>query len=127
VEPEHVVRAIWELVGRLDLRAFAAEVRAVEGRAGRTPYDPHLLISLWIFAYSQGISSAREVARRCEYSFPAYQWLTGCEIRQLPHPVGTSALTIRRRWTSCSRKLLAVLSSGGVDNARTGGGTTGPR
>ena len=27
-------------------------------------YDPRLLISLWLYAYSRGISSAREVARR---------------------------------------------------------------
>jgi hypothetical protein len=50
----------------------------VEGEAGRPAYDPWLLISLWIYAYSEGVSSAREVARRCEYH-PAYQWLTGCE------------------------------------------------
>lgn len=48
--------------------------RAVEG--GRPAFDPQLLISLWVYAYSQGIGSAREVARRCEYD-PAFQWLTG--------------------------------------------------
>jgi transposase len=37
-----------------------------------------VLISLWIYAYKDGISSAREIARRCEYH-PAYQWLTGME------------------------------------------------
>ena len=31
-----------------------------------------------MYAYSQGIGSAREVARRCEYD-PAFQWLTGLE------------------------------------------------
>jgi transposase len=31
---------------------------------------------LWVYAYSQGIGSAREVAQRCEYD-PAFQWLTG--------------------------------------------------
>jgi Transposase DDE domain/Transposase domain (DUF772) len=36
------------------------------------------LISLWVYAYSQGIGSAREVARRCEFD-PAFQWLTGLE------------------------------------------------
>ena len=37
-----------------------------------------MLISLWLYAYSRGISSAREVARRCEYE-PAFQWLCGLE------------------------------------------------
>jgi hypothetical protein len=35
-------------------------------------------MSLWIYAYSQGVSSGREVSRLCEYD-PAYQWLTGME------------------------------------------------
>jgi len=78
IEPDHAARAIWELVGRLDLSGFTATIESVEGEAGRPAYDPRLLISLWIYAYSEGVSSAREVARRCEYH-PAYQWLTGCE------------------------------------------------
>lgn len=78
IESEHAARAIWELVGRLDLSAFRAAIEVVEGEAGRPAWDPQLLISLWIYAYSEGVSSAREVARRCEYH-PAYQWLTGCE------------------------------------------------
>lgn len=78
IEADHTARAIWELVGRLDLSGFTAEIESVEGAAGRAAYDPQLLISLWIYAYSEGVSSAREVARRCEYH-PAYQWLTGCE------------------------------------------------
>ncbi len=79
VELDHPTRAIWELVGRLDLSRFRAEIEVVEGEAGRPAYDPQLLISLWIYAYSEGVSSARERARRCEYH-PAYQWLTRCEV-----------------------------------------------
>ena len=79
VEPDHLVRAIWELVGRLDLSRFHQGIHAVEGIAGRPAFDPHLLISLWIYAYSEGVSSAREVERRCPYH-PAYQWLTGMEV-----------------------------------------------
>lgn len=78
IEAGHPARAIWELVGGLDLSAFRAALEVVEGEAGRPAYDPWLLISLWIYAYSEGVSSAREVARRCEYH-PVYQWLTGCE------------------------------------------------
>jgi hypothetical protein len=53
VGPDHLVRAIWELVGQLDLGGYTAAVKSVEGVAGRPPYDPRLLISLWIYAYSQ--------------------------------------------------------------------------
>src|SRR6202163_4871325 len=73
---DHPARAIWALVGRLNLSTFyqAIDSRVEEG--GRPAFDPQLLISLWVYAYSQGIGSAREVARRCEYD-PAFQWLTG--------------------------------------------------
>src|SRR5258705_1250638 len=76
IEQDHPARAIWELVGRVKLDGFYAPIEAVEGSAGRTPWDPRLLVSLWIYAYSRGISSAREIARRCTYE-PAFQWLCG--------------------------------------------------
>src|SRR6266404_6111410 len=78
VEPEHCVRSIWELVGRLDLRLYYAQIAAVEGSAGREHTDPQLLISLWLYAYSRGSSSARELARQCEYE-PGCQWLCGLQ------------------------------------------------
>src|ERR1039457_4733418 len=70
-------RAIWELVGRLDLEGFCAGIECSEEEGGRPAYDPRLLIRLWIYAYSQGTGSAREGAWRCEWE-PALQWLTGC-------------------------------------------------
>ena len=76
IEEDHAARSIWELVGRLDLSRYYAVIAAVEGRAGREHTDPQVLISLWLYAYSRGISSAREMARRCEYE-PAFQWLCG--------------------------------------------------
>ena len=76
IEQDHPARAIWELVGRVKLDGFYAPIEAVEGSAGRTAWDPRLLVSLWIYAYSRGISSAREIARRCTYE-PAFQWLCG--------------------------------------------------
>ncbi len=78
IEEDHPARSIWELVGRLDLSRYYAEIGSVEGRAGRDHTDPQVLISLWLYAYSRGISSAREMARRCEYE-PAFQWLCGLE------------------------------------------------
>src|SRR5215831_17125116 len=78
IELDHPARAIWELSGRLKLDGFYAPIEAVEGSAGRTPWDPRLLVSLWIYAYSRGISSAREIARRCAYE-PVFQWLCGLE------------------------------------------------
>ena|SRR5579872_1692152 len=78
IAEDHPARSIWALVGRLDLSRYYAAIAAVEGRAGRDHTDPQVLISLWLYAYSRGISSAREVARRCEYE-PAFQWLCALE------------------------------------------------
>ena len=78
VEEDHPVRAIWELVGRLLPADFYRGIKAVEGTAGQAAFDPQLLTSLWVYAYSRGVGSAREIARLCEYH-PAYQWLTGLE------------------------------------------------
>lgn len=78
IAEDHPARAIWQLVGKLDLSAFYKGIGAVEGQAGRPALDPQLLISLWIYGYSEGVSSAREIARLCEFD-PAYQWLTGLE------------------------------------------------
>jgi transposase len=78
VDEDHPARAIWAFASRLNLEAFYAPIKAVEGVAGRETWDPLLLIGLWLYAYSRGIGSAREVARRCEYD-PAFQWLTGMQ------------------------------------------------
>lgn len=75
---DHPARAIWEFVGRLDLSRYTDLIRSVEGSAGRPAYDPHLLVSLWVYSYSRGVSSARAIERRCEHD-PAYQWLTGMQ------------------------------------------------
>jgi transposase len=78
IDDDHSARSIWEMIGRLDLSLYVAKIAAVEGRAGRDHTAPQLLISLWLYAYSRGISSAREIARRCEFE-PAFQWLCGLQ------------------------------------------------
>ena len=78
ISEDHPARAIWTLVGRLDLRWFYENIESSAEEGGRPAIDPQLLISLWVYAYSRGIGSAREIERRCEYD-PAFQWLTGME------------------------------------------------
>lgn len=78
IDEEHPARALWELVGSLDLSLYHEATTAVEGSAGRPAIDPQLLIALWLYAYSKGISSAREISRQCEYE-PGFSWLCGLE------------------------------------------------
>ncbi len=112
VEPDHLVRAIWELTGRLDLKGFAAGIEVVEGAAGRPALDPRLLVSLWVYAYSEGVSSAREVERRCAYH-PAYQWLTGMqEVNH--HTLSDFRVQHQEALDGLFAQLLGVLSSEGL-------------
>jgi transposase len=78
VGEDHPARAIWEFVGRLDLGPFYEQVKAVEGRAGQPPFDPRLMISVWIYGLGRGINSARELSECCDWE-PGLQWLCALE------------------------------------------------
>jgi transposase len=76
VGPEHKVRAIWDLTGELDLRAFLEGICTAEGKAGSPAWDPRLLLSVWLYSYSEQVSSAREIASMMAYE-PGLMWLSG--------------------------------------------------
>jgi transposase len=76
VGPEHKVRAIWDLTGQLDLSGFTQKIKTFHGEAGSSAWDPQLLLSVWLYAYSEQVSSAREIARMMEYE-PGLMWLSG--------------------------------------------------
>lgn len=73
---EHVARSLWAYVSRLDLSPLLAQVKAVEGRTGRSATDPRILLTLWLYATVEGVGSAREPARLCETD-AAYEWIAG--------------------------------------------------
>ena len=112
LEPDHLARAIGEMAGRLDWTPYTVAVRAVEGVAGRSLTDPRLLIALWVYAYSEGVSGAREVARRCEYH-PAYQWLTGCAVVHY-HTLSDFRVDHQEALDQLFAQLLAILSREGL-------------
>ena len=112
IAEEHPARAIWELVGRLDLSAFYLAIASSAEEGGRPAIDPQLLISLWVYAYSQGIGSAREVARRCEFD-PAFQWLTGLEEVNY-HTLADFRVEKQRELDELFTQVLAALSKEGL-------------
>ncbi len=73
---DHLARLIWAAVEQLDLTAFSAEIKVVEGGPGRAAADPAVLVALWLYAISQGEHRARQIARLCTEHF-AYIWLCG--------------------------------------------------
>lgn len=112
LKPDHPARAIWELVGGLDLSGFYAHIKAVEGVAGQDAYDPRLLICLWTYAYSEGVSSAREVSRRCDYH-PAYQWLTGLQSVNY-HSLASFRVQYKEALDGLLAQFLAVMQNQGL-------------
>lgn len=73
---DHVARGMWALVGKLDLTRFLATIDSREDEAGRPAIDPRILVTLWIYATSEGVASARELARLCGMH-DAYRWICG--------------------------------------------------
>jgi len=73
---DHQARLVWEYVTGLDMGPLYQQIRAVEGRAGRDPIDPRILLSLWLYATLDGVGSAREVDRLCK-AHVAYEWICG--------------------------------------------------
>ena len=73
---DHRARAVWAFVEGLDLSALYARIESVEVHAGRPAIDPAILVALWIYATSEGVGSARALARLCE-AHDAYRWICG--------------------------------------------------
>ncbi len=78
IPADHKARAIWELAEHMDLSRFTEPLRTAEGCAGRPAWDPRLLVSLWVYTYSEGISSAREIERWMTWE-PGMQGLGGLQ------------------------------------------------
>lgn len=112
IAEDHPARAIWEFVGKLDLSGYLKDVRAVEGIAGRPLLNPQLLISIWVYAYSQGVGSARAVEKLCEHD-PAYQWLTGNEVVNA-HSLSDFRVEHERELKGLFVEVLGLLSGEGL-------------
>lgn len=112
IEADHPARAIWEFLGRVDLSRFSEGVRAFEGERGRAAYEPRLLVSLWVYGYSRGVTAGREIARLCETD-PAYQWLTGMKVVNY-HSLTDFRVQHEKALRELFIQILAVLSNEGL-------------
>ena len=73
---DHPARNILAVVERFDLSALYTQVEARDAVAGAPAIDPKILLSLWVYATSEGVGSGREVSRLVEVH-AAYRWLCG--------------------------------------------------
>ena len=69
---DHTARFISETVGLLDLSVvYGSYVSA----SGAPLYDPTMMLKLLFYAYSTGVTSSREMEKRCHVDV-AFRWLT---------------------------------------------------
>jgi transposase len=76
LERSHPARVFWDVLGKMELGAFSRDCESVEGSSGRSLKSPRMLLTLWLYALSQAVGSAREIARLIN-SDVAYRWITG--------------------------------------------------
>lgn len=112
IAEDHVVRGIWVMVCQLDWSRFEEDVKVVEGGQGRSSHDPRLLAALWIYAYSEGVNSARELSRMCGYE-PGCQWLTGMEEVNY-HTLSDFRTKDKKTQDELFKQVLGVLSAEGL-------------
>ena len=113
---DHRARVLWQATEKLDLSAFYEEIESVESGPGRPAIDPRVLLVLWLYAISEGVGSARRLARLCG-EHDAYRWIAGgLEIchRVLSHFRVAHGAKLDRMLT----ELLASLAHAGVITLR---------
>jgi transposase len=74
LERSHPARVIWNVLGKVELANFSKGCESVEGVAGRSLKSPRMLLTLWLYALTQAVGSAREIARLVN-SDVAYRWI----------------------------------------------------
>lgn len=73
---DHAVRLIWAFLDRMDLGFFYRQVQAYLDGPGRPATSPKVLLTLWLYATTEQIGSARRLAGLCERD-DVYRWICG--------------------------------------------------
>jgi transposase len=110
--PDHTARAIWELAGRLDWSEFEKTIQSREQTGGRPVWEPRLLASVWMYAHTLGVGSARAVERMQGYE-PGLQWLTAGEMIN-HHTLSDFRISETKKLERLFSQVLAVLDQDGL-------------
>lgn len=76
ISEAHPARLLWEVLGRFNLSPFLAQTQSAEGAVGRSVLSPRMKLTLWLFAISDGVGSARQIAELTRTE-AAYRWIVG--------------------------------------------------
>lgn len=116
IDEHHPARGIWQVVEGLDLSRYEAAIRSRTGEVGRAAWPPQLLIAVWLYGYSQGVTSARELERQMEYE-PGLMWLSGMQVIN-HHTLSNFRIDHGEALTNLFTQMLVVLSDGGLVKMR---------
>ena len=117
VPASHPARAIWAMSARFDLSGFEQAMKNDEGGGGRPCWPPRLLFSVWVYAYTQGIASARAVERMMEYE-PGLRWLCGGQLINY-HTLSDFRISHKEKLEDLMSQLMAVLDEEQLIELRT--------
>jgi transposase/ribosomal protein L34 len=112
VPPAHRARVIWATVEQLDLTCFYDEIAARGSVAGRPAIDPKILLTLWLYAISEAIGSARHLARLCTRD-DVYRWICG-GVAPNHHTLSDFRVAHGPKLDALLTEVLAALMSAGV-------------
>jgi transposase len=73
---DHEARIVWSFVNSLDVSCFVKRISSIEGGSGRASINPKVLVALWIYAISEGVTTASKIAKYCKENI-AYKWICG--------------------------------------------------
>jgi transposase len=76
IPEDHRARLIWQYIEKLDISPLLKDAHSFVGGKGAPTTDPKILLALWLFAITDGVGSARELARLCDMH-RAYAWICG--------------------------------------------------
>jgi transposase len=107
---DHLAWFVIESVERLDLDAFYAAYRP-DGH-GRAAYEPSMMVSLVLYAYSTNVRSSRAIERHCRQDI-AYRVITG---NQVPDHATVARFIVRheRRLAELFTAVLRLCAKAGL-------------
>lgn len=110
LEEDDEARFVSEVVD--DLLDLSAVYASYESAVGAPPYDPKMMLKLLLYGYATGVTSSREMERRCRRDV-AFRWLAANDA-----PDYRSISRFRRRHLDALRQLfvqvLAVCAQAGL-------------
>lgn len=76
LDSNHRARLVWDYVSQLDLSKILNKIKSLENIPGASTTDPRIMFSLWLYAFTLGIVSARLIAEFCKEHI-GFKWICG--------------------------------------------------